>query len=793
MKYNFDELHWQEFEILSFKCLQKLVSPSIQFLEGGKDKGRDIVFNGKSNSFLKDWEGKWVFQIKHKSNFTDTKKLYKSLLYDLDEELNKIFIRYKFNYDNYILVTNIPVTPDIFDKANALFFNFCKNNSIECENFFIIGYRHLETCIEENGNIKWLFPNIITHPDFEALLKKIFSSQIDNRTKGWLKSITETRKFFVHTNIFDEALTKLDSHNIILMSGPPKSGKTYNAEILALYYLGQMHFDVLRIDEPEEIEKFYDQTKKQYFLCDDAFGLHELSYSNAEDWDRKLISILSLADENHKFVFTSRIHIYRAFLNYVKNFEDNYLEKVLVESSKLSDGERSAILYKYLINSSIDEEEKKFLLKFEDQIINHKNFSPETVRSFFILELNKAPSKLLLKELFFKHLERPDAYLENVFANLESSRKIIVLAVLCAFDNKIEDIAIAYSNLSSDLQTSQLSAYKLILDELDGGIIKLHKDEEITEVYFYHPSMQEYLLQLIQKDNYGTLKSAVLKNFNITLLNLSFFCSTKVPLTTHYIIEIKHEELKNFTIGVTRLLKYRTIKIYHLIRILSWLSSSEFAQMSKLLDKPFFVEIKKIIHSTVEWMQTEEFYPKFQNESATKWSEIIWRIKSIIMNYGIETQIVNKRMWISLLNSKRNDNEYWKMVLRLSSILDTEIIKNNVGKDWLNNFYTELKKQIYELGEEIFGKDFPDFNHYNSLTNEEKIKPENQKMKNKPNKTWFPRFINCNEKYKCLKEIKGNEIGKEILERIEKPFEEILRFSDYARNRHLFIKEKGWW
>ena len=742
MKYNFEELHWQEFEILSFKCLQKLISPNIQFLEGGKDKGRDIVFNGESNSFLRNWKSKWIFQIKHKSNVVGTTKLYKSLLYDLEEELNKIFIRYKLSFDNYVFVTNALVTPDFFDKANELFFNFCRNNSIKCENFFIIGYRHLETCIEENENIKWLFPNIVTHPDFEDLLKKIFNSQIDNRTKGWLKSITESRKFFVHTNIFDEALAKLNSHNIVLMSGPPKSGKTFNAEILALYYLGQKRFDILRIDEPEEIEKFYDQTKNQYFLCDDAFGLHELSYSNAEDWDRKLISILFLADENHKFVFTSRIHIYRAFLNYVKNFEDNYLEKVLVESSKLSNGERSAILFKYLINSSIDEEGKKFLLKFEDTIINHKNFSPETVRSFFISELSKALPKPLLKESFFKHLEQPDAYLENVFVNLESSRKIIVLAILCAFDNKIEDIGIAYTNLSSDLKTNQLSTYKLILDELDGGIIKLHKDEEITEVYFYHPSMQEYLLQLIEKDTYGTLKSAVLKNFNIALLNLSFFCSTRVPLTTHnYIIEIKHEELENFKIGVERLLKYRTIKIYHLIRILSWLSSSEFAQMSKLLDKPFFEEIKKLACYTLEWMQTDKFHLKFKNETATKWSEIIWRIKSIILTYGIEIQIVNKKMWTSLLNSKKNNTEYWKIVLRLSSILDAEIIKNIVGKDWLNTFYIELKKQIYELGEEIFGKDFPDFNYYNSLTSEEKVKPENQKMKNKPNKTWFPRFV----------------------------------------------------
>jgi len=164
-----------------------------------------------------------------------------------------------------------------------------------------------------------------------------------------------------------------------------------------------------------------------------------------------------------------------------------------------------------------------------------------------------------------------------------------------------------------------------------------------------------------------------------------------------------------------------------------------------------------------------------------------------MLAYGIEEQILIIKNWISLLKVKCNDADYWKIVMRLSGLIDSNTIKNYVGKDWLNSFYTTLKNDIYILGQEIFGLDFPDFKYYGSLTNEEKIKPENQKMKNKPNKTWYPRFSNCNEKYRYLKEIKGNEIGKEILDRLEKPFEEILRFSDYAKSRHLFIKEKGWW
>ena len=64
MKYNLNDLHWQQFELLSFNILQRLVAYGIQFIEGGSDKGRDIIYEGKSHVFQPFWDAKWIFQIK---------------------------------------------------------------------------------------------------------------------------------------------------------------------------------------------------------------------------------------------------------------------------------------------------------------------------------------------------------------------------------------------------------------------------------------------------------------------------------------------------------------------------------------------------------------------------------------------------------------------------------------------------------------------------------------------------------------------------------------------------------
>ena len=137
MKYNLNDLHWQQFEIFSFKCLQKLISTGIQFLEGGNDKGRDIIYEGSSIKFNPLWNGKWVIQIKHKSlNSTNQTRSINSLLSDLNVELEKVFLKNKLEINNYIIVTNILVTPDLEDKAHQIFNGFCEKKRDTLRKFF---------------------------------------------------------------------------------------------------------------------------------------------------------------------------------------------------------------------------------------------------------------------------------------------------------------------------------------------------------------------------------------------------------------------------------------------------------------------------------------------------------------------------------------------------------------------------------------------------------------------------------------------------------------------------------
>ena len=790
MKYNLDDIHWQEFEVFAFRCLQIMVSPSIQFIEGGGDKGRDIIYTGNSIEFEPTWRGKWIIQSKHKSiRGVGERKALDNLLADLKPELQKVFVKNNLPCDNYILVTNLTVPGEFFDKANEQFTAFCAENSLANKNFYIIGYRHLESIIDRQTDIKWGFPAIISHPDFQILINDALNTIIKARNLGWFKSILKNRDYFVRTKIASDALSKIDTHHIILLSGPPKSGKTFNAEMVALYYVGTGDFEAIRIDDPEEIEKFYNPSRKQIFVCDDAFGAHGLSYGSAEEWDRKLEDIFFLADENHKFVFTSREHIFRAFKNYAKSFSEDYLNYILVEYFALSDGEKLAILNKYVTLSSFDVDTKAQILKIERTILRHQNFSPETIRSFFTNTVNLTKNIEEILKALSKHLDKPDEYLSNLFFNLEDPRKAFLISILCGLERGIDEVGKTYTNLIKDLNISGITSYQRELEELEGGIVRLNKNSVIEEVSFYHPSMQEFLISLIEKETSGIIRSSALKNSNLTLLEQFYLKSPNIKLSVlerKFLIGLKIHDIKDIGIGFLRLVENSNVKIFHILRIFQWFTSQDIS-LSKILDRPLFSEIKDVADMLISTINKHKFYDKFRDESASRWSELIGHMKHIDMNFGTRITAKSITYSIHIVIDKKNDKDFWKIALRIISLPESDLVLNTIGQNWLEEFCEELKVEIFNLGYEIFGSDFPEF----------KLHSKNRmasKITEKPNRNWYPRFVVCKDKIRLLKEIRSKvTIVRDKINEFSQPYNEIVKQSDYARQRHLFIVSKGWW
>ncbi|MFN8305333.1 MAG: hypothetical protein U0T79_01045 [Ferruginibacter sp.] len=789
MKYNLDDLHWQEFEVLSFKILQILISPDIQYLEGGNDKGRDIVYDGIS-LFNKSYSGKWIFQVKHKSQTNLDTELASTLTYDLKHELKKVFVTNNLKFDNYILVTNKTVNANVYDQLHAIFHEFIDSNKISCKNFNIISYRHLESCIDQSATIKWAYPNIISHPDFLLLLKNAINYNLETRRRGWLNSIKKQRDKFVYTQFFQKAYDKLREYPAIILSGPPKSGKTFNAEILALDFALYENYQPILIDDPEEIESSFEADRNQIFICDDAFGKYELSYK-AEEWFLKLDRIFNLADESHRFIFTSREYIFRAFTNFGNDSAKAFLEKIIVESHNYSSQEKLAILKRYTITSKISDYDKASILHNEINLTSHKNFSPETIRAFFS-NINEEKRNEQLGELT-AHLDKPDSYLSKVFFKLPQIKQAALLSILCTAKNNESAIYSVFAVICQDLDISTIVNTVLEFDELDDSILKILRSDVIEEINFYHPSMQEFLTRQLISNESTKLREVVIKNLNNDLLSISLMKSSAKPIlhdTSDNKIKLQRSDITKLQTGLSRLIKKPEVSLYQTASIYKWFKSESHTIDLKSSDIPFFKEAKESVNFLFSIVTEEDFYYNHKEENSSAWSYLFFNIKTTLTLYNIAVNKNSFKYINLLLKEKVDDKYYWMLVFRILKFTDDDFVKGIVGKDWLNQFYLQLKKEIYVLGNEIFGDDFPDFKKYNE---DRKNKVITEKVIEKPNKSWYPRFLTVKERVDILKEVRGSSIANIIIERISIPYEELAKQSGYAKNRHGFNLKQGWW
>ena len=118
-KYNLDALGQQEFEHLCQSLVQQIIGPGAQVYGMGSDGAREATFKGKAPYPSKEeqWDGSWIFQAKfHDVQHIGPKAARRSLLVELDNELSKITEKYKHHCNNFILMTNVSLTP-VFQKG----------------------------------------------------------------------------------------------------------------------------------------------------------------------------------------------------------------------------------------------------------------------------------------------------------------------------------------------------------------------------------------------------------------------------------------------------------------------------------------------------------------------------------------------------------------------------------------------------------------------------------------------------------------------------------------------------
>lgn len=113
-KYNLNALEPLEFERICQSLVQQIIGPGSKIYGIGRNGAREATFAGKAPypSLTEQWDGYWIFQAKyHDVTRMGPREARRQILADLDDELSRIVKTYKHPCDNYILLTNVSLTP----------------------------------------------------------------------------------------------------------------------------------------------------------------------------------------------------------------------------------------------------------------------------------------------------------------------------------------------------------------------------------------------------------------------------------------------------------------------------------------------------------------------------------------------------------------------------------------------------------------------------------------------------------------------------------------------------------
>jgi hypothetical protein len=194
-KYNFNNFGPQKFENLCQNLVSLIIGPGAKIYGLGKDGAREATFEGKANypSEIDQWNGKWIFQAKyHDINHIGHKEARNSILKELDDELYKITEKYNHDCNNYILITNVSLTP-VFKKGikDRIDSNIVPKYSKKIKNIHVWGAEEVCNFLDIHTELRNTYSDLLITGDIIGKLIGVIDQKetiLDEKVKLYCQS-----------------------------------------------------------------------------------------------------------------------------------------------------------------------------------------------------------------------------------------------------------------------------------------------------------------------------------------------------------------------------------------------------------------------------------------------------------------------------------------------------------------------------------------------------------------------------------------------------------------------------
>lgn len=413
-------------------------------------------------------------------------------------------------------------------------------------------------------------------------LDKVLHKDIYTQTEIELRKIKKEYSLFAPTNVFFEALTRLQEQKIIIISGEPGVGKSMLGRRLCSYFINQeKDIQFAKVRSVEELYEIYDADIKQIYFFDDFWGEIEFDFQITPETERKLIDFINyIIESNNKWlVITTREYILNeGLIKNNKTAKDYLSHRFRFELTGLTKKDKFDILYHHLRKTELSFNQMHDLLESWQLIIEHKNYSPRLVEMYLLDQ--KHPKDMESSEFcsnFIKFLDSPYAYWEEVLEKL-SFENILFLILLSLEENEIK---LSYMRQRMyEILKDHTYSFKDNIKILEDSFILVTKKEETLGIKLKNPSYRDFLLTYFGRNYLQYLPN--LLSLQLSTSQICLLLENILKESPNDCIDSCYEQLENRFLNKLNSLEEYNIdfKIYILSKIAEHLNFKHFSKIS---------------------------------------------------------------------------------------------------------------------------------------------------------------------------------------------------------------------
>lgn len=529
IRYRLDDLGWYQFEWLTQALLKNILGASIEAWGGSGDWGRDAYCRSDLMFGETLVPGPHVFQCKFVEGANAAGSRPKEALHKaISAECCSIKKRQKQGTvppRSLVFITNASLVAEQRTLITSKL-------EFEFPGIFAQIWDGKDICalLDDAVTIRQSFPQLLSLRDLDLLIAKQVTRASRLRSNVSLERARKLLPNFVPTVPHRDATQCLEKHHFVLLSGPPETGKTATASMIALQKTAE-GWQYCDVSSPKDFFDLYDSDLPQVFIADDLFGTTEYSVTKGNLWGAELENILQSLDKTHWFLFTSRTTPLKLALQTIElqgkaqRFPDP--SEVLVDCRALSFEERALILFRHACAANLTDRLKSIVRRIAEDVVKHESLTPERIRRFvntwlpeIAQEQEALQSKERIQALVVAAIKRPTDRMLKSFRSLPKDHQLFLYSCL-DFEQEMFLATVAASVTRIFDGTLSIEPQRLASDLTDHFLYQPDKNLKFSEasVTWIHPSWRDLIIDSLAAARIE--RKAFLSKCSSTGLNLA--------------------------------------------------------------------------------------------------------------------------------------------------------------------------------------------------------------------------------------------------------------------------------